>query len=123
MKTKIVLFLFFINAAYFNSLNASNFNATFFFSELFNPIDSIDYKINILLKKIITGKGQMYEVEQAHAESYTVNDEHILTLHMPDHKVIFWNSTKKSWSTLWWNNEKREIKTTIKPPNSPPKWA
>ena len=63
------------------------------------------------VKKIITGKGQMYEVEQAHAESYTVNDEHILTLHMPDHKVIFWNSTKKSWSTLWWNNEKREIKT------------
>jgi len=52
MKTKIVLFLFFINAAYFNSLNASNFNATFFFSELFNPIDSIDYKINILLKKM-----------------------------------------------------------------------
>ncbi len=52
MKTKIVLFVFFINAAYFNSLNASNFNATFFFSELFNPIDSIDYKINILLKKM-----------------------------------------------------------------------
>jgi len=52
MKTKIVLFLFFINAAYFNSLKASNFNATFFFSELFNPIDSIDYKINILLKKM-----------------------------------------------------------------------
>jgi DNA topoisomerase-2 len=62
------------------------------------------------IKKVITGKGQMYEVEQANAEKYCVNDEHILTLHMPDHKVIFWNSSEKSWSVLWWDNEKKEIK-------------
>ena len=61
MKTKIVLFVFFINAAYFNSLNASNFNATFFFSELFNPIDSIDYKINILLKIVIKYSGNIID--------------------------------------------------------------
>ena len=52
MKTKIVLFLFFINAAYFNSLNASNFNHIFFLLKLTKPIDSIEYKINILLKKM-----------------------------------------------------------------------
>lgn len=52
MKTKIVLFLFFINAAYFNSLNASNFNHNFFLLKLNKPIDSIEYKINILLKKM-----------------------------------------------------------------------
>ena len=31
------------------------------------------------------GKGQMYEVVQANSEPYKVNDQHILTLHMPDH--------------------------------------
>lgn len=62
------------------------------------------------VKKVITGKGQMYEVSQANAETYCVNDEHILTLHMPDHKVIFWNSSENSWSVLWWDNEKKEIR-------------
>jgi DNA topoisomerase-2 len=57
------------------------------------------------IKSIITGTGQMYEVSQAQGESYKVNDQHILTLHMPDHKVIFWNTTKCAWSVLWWNND------------------
>lgn len=64
---------------------------------------------------VMHGKGQMYEVQQAHGESYKVNDEHILTLHMPDHKVIFWNTTSNGWSVLWWNNEVKKIcKKTIK---------
>lgn len=62
------------------------------------------------VKKIITGKGKMYTIEQANSEPYTVNDQHILTLHMPDHKVIFWNSTKNAWSVLWWDNEEQQIK-------------
>jgi DNA topoisomerase-2 len=67
------------------------------------------------VQNVITGRGQMYEVEQSNANSYKVNEEHILTLHMPDHKVIFWNSSEKSWSVLWWNNEKKEInKKSIK---------
>lgn len=55
----------------------------------------------------ITGKGKMYEVIQNRGENYKVNDEHILTLHMPDHKVIFWNTY--GWSLLWWNNEDKKI--------------
>ena len=58
---------------------------------------------------IITGNGQMYEVSQSLGEKYIVNDEHILTLHMPDHKVIFWNSDKQGWTVLWWNNDKKKI--------------
>lgn len=57
----------------------------------------------------IRGKGQMYEVQQAHGLPYTVNDEHILTLHMPDHKVIFWNTYKNGWSVLWWDHENKKI--------------
>ena len=61
------------------------------------------------IKKIIKGNGQMYEVIQANGEPYKVNDQHILTLHMPDHKIIFWSNTENSWVTLWWNNEEKCI--------------
>jgi DNA topoisomerase-2 len=63
------------------------------------------------IKKIIKGKGKMYDIIQSHGDTYTVNDEHILTLHMPDHKVIFWNSGKYGWSVLWWEDNKINCKT------------
>ena len=52
-----------------------------------------------------TGTGQMYEIIQANGESYTVNDNHTLTLHMPEHKVIFWNNN--GYSMLWWNHKEQ----------------
>ena len=58
----------------------------------------------------IRGNGQMYEVQQAHGQSYTVNDEHILTLHMPDHKVIYWDSSINGWSVHWWDHENKKIR-------------
>ena len=58
---------------------------------------------------ITRGTGQMYEVQQANSEPYKVNDEHILTLHMPDHKVIFWNSTKNGWSVVWWDHDIKKM--------------
>ena len=41
--------------------------------------------------------------------NYIVNENHILSLRMPDHKVIFWNESKKGWSILWWDNKKLKI--------------
>ncbi len=61
------------------------------------------------VKKIITGQGKMYDITQANGDTYTVNDQHILTLHMPDHKVIFWNNTKCGWTVLWWDNNNKKI--------------
>jgi DNA topoisomerase-2 len=58
---------------------------------------------------VFQGKGQMYEVQQAAGDSYKVNDQHILTLHMPDHKVIFWNGATDCWTTLWWDNDNKTI--------------
>ena len=67
------------------------------------------------IKNIIKGNGQMYEIIQANGESYKVNDNHTLTLHMPDHKVIFWNGFENGWSVLWWNHEENCInKKSIK---------
>jgi DNA gyrase/topoisomerase IV subunit B len=61
--------------------------------------------------KIITGQGKMYDISQTNGDTYTVNDQHILTLHMLDHKVIFWDSTKCGWSVLWWDNNNKKICT------------
>ncbi len=61
------------------------------------------------VQSIITGTGQLYRVHQAHGESYVVNDAHTLTLCMPDHKVIFWNSVKNGWSMVWWDHETNSI--------------
>lgn len=60
---------------------------------------------------ITRGFGKMYEVSQGRkGESYQVNDKHILTLHMPDHKVIFWDASKNGWSVLWWDHDANNIK-------------
>jgi len=60
---------------------------------------------------IVTGKGKMYEVTQGRrGEPYQVNENHILTLHMPDHKVIFWNASKNGWGVLWWDHDTNTIK-------------
>jgi len=61
------------------------------------------------VRGVLIGSGQMYEVQQADGESYKVNDEHILTLHMPDHKVISWNTTCNAWTVLWWDNEHKKV--------------
>lgn len=58
----------------------------------------------------ICGEGQLYEVQQANSESYVVNEDHLLTLHMPDHKVIFWNTAKNGWSVLWWDHQEMRIR-------------
>lgn len=67
------------------------------------------------IQKIIKGSGQMYEITQTKGESYKVNDNHTLTLHMPSHKIIFWNSAKNGWSTIVWDNDKKcVIQKTVK---------
>jgi DNA topoisomerase-2 len=60
-----------------------------------------------IVTNLVTGKGKLYEIIQSKGESYKVNDQHILTLHVPDHKVM--NSTKCGWSVLWWDNNKKQI--------------
>jgi DNA topoisomerase-2 len=58
---------------------------------------------------VVYGEGQMFEVQQINADPYVVNDEHLLTLHMPDHKVITWAASKNAWLVLWWNHKEQRI--------------
>ncbi len=56
------------------------------------------------------GNGKMYEVHQDRGESYKVNDEHILTLCMPEHKKIYWYDLHSSWRTIYWDKTTKNIK-------------
>lgn len=59
---------------------------------------------------IFKGNGKMYEISQDRGESYKVNDEHILTLCMPEHKNIFWVPSNNSWRTIYWDKDTKNIK-------------
>jgi hypothetical protein len=61
------------------------------------------------ITNITNGSGKLYKVSQPRGDDYIVNEHHILTVRMPDHKVIFWNNTKKGWSMLWLNNKEKSI--------------
>ncbi len=59
---------------------------------------------------IKTGNAKLFEISQQSYEPYTVTEDHILCLRMPDHKVIFWSETEKSWTMLWLNKNDVQIK-------------
>lgn len=65
------------------------------------------------IKNIIKGHGKMFEIEQGNGDKYCVNEDHILTLHIPDHKVIFRsdNKCKKGWSMVYWEDGGMHSKT------------
>ena len=56
------------------------------------------------------GNGKMYEVHQDRGDSYKVNDDHILTLCMPEHKKIYWYDLHSSWRTIYWDKTTKNIK-------------
>lgn len=62
---------------------------------------------------IIRGKSKMYEITQTDGEKYLVNDNHTLTLQMPNHKNIYWNNEEKGWSVSWWDNKEKKIANKI----------
>ena len=55
------------------------------------------------------GYGKMYEISQDRGESYKVNDEHILTLCMPEHKRIYWVPSNYTWRTIYWDKKEKKI--------------
>jgi DNA topoisomerase II len=63
-----------------------------------------------LVTDVFTGKNKLWEIKQAYGQAYTVSSGHILTLHMPDHGVVFWNKSKGAWSVLWWDSKSKMIR-------------
>ena len=65
------------------------------------------------VNQIITGKGKMFDIIQENGDTYTVNDQHILTMHMPSHKVISWSNEQNGWIVKWWDDSIKQIITKI----------
>ena len=64
------------------------------------------------IKHIVRGRGKMYKVTPMQkGDPYKVNDNHTLTLHVPDHKVIFWNAAKNGWGVWWWDHDNSCLRT------------
>lgn len=62
---------------------------------------------NIL--EIWRGTGVSYMISQKNGMSYEVNEQHILTVMFPDHKVIYWDEKSDTWNIQYWNKYLREI--------------
>lgn len=58
-----------------------------------------------------SGIGRLFQVNQKYNDSYVVNENHILSLKMPSHKVVFWNDMKSRWSMLFLNKKEQAINT------------
>ena len=68
----------------------------------------------------IHGFGEMYEVSQSRGDPYVVNSEHILSLRMPDHKVIYWSTEKQGWQMVYLDSENKKIHCkSVRALNSP----
>ena len=66
---------------------------------------------------LFKGHGKMYEVSQDRGNSYKVNDEHILTLCIPEHKIIYWSPSNYTWRAVYWDKDTKNIKVKKIPAN------
>jgi DNA gyrase/topoisomerase IV subunit B len=60
---------------------------------------------------IVSGIDDMYEIKQAHGDSYTVNSIHILTLIVTLHKNIAWKESTNSWVLTYYDRDSKKVKT------------
>lgn len=66
----------------------------------------------------IRGTGKLFEISQKSGSSYIVNENHILSLKMINHKVIFWNFEKCRWSMVYLDHINRLFSIKNYPVNS-----
>ncbi len=59
---------------------------------------------------IYKGSGKMYEISQNRGERYRVNEDHIITVCMPEHKNIFWVASNYTWRAYYWDKTSKNIK-------------
>ena len=67
-----------------------------------------------LPRKVISkveGCDKLFEINQKYSNPYTVNENHILCLQMPDHKYIYWNRCGNSYNVSWLDKNTVTIKS------------
>jgi superfamily II DNA or RNA helicase len=58
----------------------------------------------------VSGVDKMYRIEQNKGDSYTVNSEHILSLHFSGNMNICWVEKTKTWSLMWLDKKLLKIR-------------
>ena len=63
------------------------------------------------ISKVVSGTDHMYNINQQYGNPYRVNSEHILTLHFPKHKVIYWYESSFTWSMEYFDLSEKKVKS------------
>lgn len=63
-----------------------------------------------IVSKLISGKDDMYEIQNGNMDNYIVNSNHILTVYYSDHKSIFWKDSTKSWIINYFDDKSKQVK-------------
>lgn len=58
-----------------------------------------------------SGNEMMYEIQQNKGENYTVNESHILSLKISDHKSWWWCENKKQYIVNWFDRKKMKYRS------------
>lgn len=53
----------------------------------------------------MTGASEMYKISQSNGKNYTVNEQHILSLIMPDNFQANWSESAKTWVLQWFDRK------------------
>lgn len=63
------------------------------------------------ISKIVNGVDIMYNIKQKYGFPYRVNSQHILTLHFPKHKVIYWKGSSRRWCMEYFDAIEKKVKS------------
>ena len=62
------------------------------------------------ISQVVKGFDNMFRINQAYGDSYTVNSKHILTLHYPKHKCVWWKESANRWMIEYFDIKDQKIK-------------
>jgi hypothetical protein len=60
---------------------------------------------------ICSGEENMYTIHQIKGEDYTVNEPHILSLKVSQHKYWYWYENKKQYIVSWFDRERKKYRS------------
>lgn len=65
-----------------------------------------------IVKNLVSGTDEMYEIQQNNGENYIVNSKHTLVLKYSSDKSIYWYEKEQLWKIIWFcrKNMKRKTK-------------
>lgn len=66
-----------------------------------------------MVSEVTSGTSKMYKINQDCGHSYTVNEEHVLTLCFSAHLLIYWLCEENKWIMSWYCSKERKFKAKV----------